>query len=116
MFNCRKNTQLVSENLDRELSLHQRMSMTLHGLMCGACRAYRRQIEAIDALIKQHYQQPTGPHNTQPPTDDGQSGNEQPGDAADSKKSSPTPHGLSQTTRLKLKQLIASAIARHKQK
>ena len=68
MFNCKKNSELVSQSLDRELSMLQRMSMTMHGLMCGACRAYRRQLESLEALIKRHYHQPTDTEKQQDQT------------------------------------------------
>lgn len=103
MFSCRKNTQLISDNLDRKLTRYQRLSMTMHGLMCSVCRTYRRQVEALDVLIKQHYQNPP----VSPPHDPDTSKSSD----ASSKNTSHQP-ALRPTTRQKLKQLIAEAIAR----
>lgn len=50
MLSCREATRLLSEGLDRELPLRQRVSLRLHVMMCSACRAYGRQIEALSQL------------------------------------------------------------------
>ncbi len=44
MFNCKKMTYLVSESLDRKLSLHQRMGMRIHLMMCKFCSRYQEQL------------------------------------------------------------------------
>jgi hypothetical protein len=52
MLNCKETTRLLSEGLDRRLSLWQRMNLGLHVLMCGACSAYRRQIIGLNQLLR----------------------------------------------------------------
>jgi len=44
MFNCKKVTQLLSESLDRNLSLYQRMGMRIHLIMCKFCSRYKEQL------------------------------------------------------------------------
>jgi len=44
MFNCKKVTYLVSESLDRKLSLYQRMGMRIHLMMCKFCSRYQEQL------------------------------------------------------------------------
>jgi hypothetical protein len=44
MFNCKKVTHLVSESLDRKLSLYQRMGMRIHLMMCKFCSRYQEQL------------------------------------------------------------------------
>lgn len=44
MFNCKKVTRLVSESLDRKLSLDQRMGMRIHLMMCKFCSRYQEQL------------------------------------------------------------------------
>lgn len=122
MFNCRKNTKLVSENLDRELSFYQRMSMTMHGLMCGACRAYRRQIEALEALIKRHYQQPTDDahkpreQTTHDPTTGASTTNSSSPDSHNTQAQSTSSHRLSQATRQEIQKIIDTAVDEQKNK
>ena len=55
MLSCREVMRLVSDGLDRELSVRQRIGMRLHALMCRACRRCKRQIETIDLLIGDYY-------------------------------------------------------------
>ena len=55
MRSCKETTQLVSEGLDRELPLMRRMGLRLHALMCRGCSRYKRQVTALDKLIRQHY-------------------------------------------------------------
>jgi len=44
MFNCKKVTRLLSESLDRNLSLYQRMGMRIHLMMCKFCSRYKEQL------------------------------------------------------------------------
>jgi len=44
MFNCKKVTYLVSESLDRKLSLSQRLGMRMHLMMCRFCSRYQAQL------------------------------------------------------------------------
>jgi hypothetical protein len=44
MFNCKKVTQLLSESLDRNLPLYQRMGMRIHLMMCKFCSRYKEQL------------------------------------------------------------------------
>jgi hypothetical protein len=47
MLACREVTRLVSESLDRELSLPQRMSIKMHLMMCKLCSRYNKQLAAL---------------------------------------------------------------------
>lgn len=51
MLSCKQVTRLVSEGLDRDLPLDRRLAVRLHVLLCGACRAYRRQVILLNALV-----------------------------------------------------------------
>ena len=44
MLSCKEVSELVSQSLDRRLSLRERLGVRLHLLMCGMCRRYREQI------------------------------------------------------------------------
>lgn len=44
MRSCREVTQLVSEGLDRELSLGERVAVRAHFLICAGCREFDGQL------------------------------------------------------------------------
>ncbi len=56
MLSCKEVTKLVSDNLDRPLPLWRRLSLRLHIAMCNGCSAYRRQIESLNKLVSNRYQ------------------------------------------------------------
>jgi predicted anti-sigma-YlaC factor YlaD len=55
MLTCKETAQLVSERLDRKLSLWQRINLRLHLMMCGACSAYRRQVETLNRIVRRRF-------------------------------------------------------------
>ncbi len=57
MLTCKEAARLISEGLDRKLSLRQRMSLRLHLIMCGACSAYRRQVETLNRVVRRRFGQ-----------------------------------------------------------
>ncbi|GBH23905.1 zf-HC2 domain-containing protein [Burkholderia vietnamiensis] len=44
---CKDVTRLLSDALDRPLTLHERMRVRMHLPGCSGCRAYRRQIAVL---------------------------------------------------------------------
>lgn len=44
MLSCKEVSRLVSESLDRELPLRQRISLRLHLLLCSLCSRFHRQM------------------------------------------------------------------------
>ncbi len=61
MLNCKQTTKLVSESLDRELSIAERVELWSHLLICSFCRLFRKDTLAIRELIRKT-------SNDQPPT------------------------------------------------
>jgi len=55
MLTCKETARLISEGLDRKLSLWQRMNLRLHLMMCGACSAYRRQVETLNRIVRRRF-------------------------------------------------------------
>jgi hypothetical protein len=47
MLNCKEFSRLVSEELDRSLSLWDRASMAMHRLVCPPCDMIRKQIDIL---------------------------------------------------------------------
>ena len=54
MLSCREVTRLVSESLDRELPLRQRMSTKMHLMMCKLCSRYSKQLAGLREAVRLH--------------------------------------------------------------
>lgn len=44
MLNCRETTELCSQELERHLSLRERVAMKAHLMMCRHCSNFKKQI------------------------------------------------------------------------
>lgn len=55
MFSCRKTMERVSRGLDGELGPFQRMLVRGHTIMCSRCAAVRRQLKALDELVRRRF-------------------------------------------------------------
>ncbi|MEA2067920.1 MAG: zf-HC2 domain-containing protein [Verrucomicrobiota bacterium] len=51
MLTCKEVSELVSESLEHQLSLRQRMGVQLHLMMCSLCRTYKRQTLQLRELL-----------------------------------------------------------------
>ncbi len=47
MKSCKETSQLISESLDRKLSMRERVSVRLHTMRCELCSRYSRQIRFL---------------------------------------------------------------------
>lgn len=54
MLSCEEVTRLVSESLDRELSLRQRVSIKMHLMMCRLCSRYKKQLAGLREAFRLH--------------------------------------------------------------
>jgi len=50
---CKDVSELVSQSLDRKLSLRERITVRLHLMMCDMCTNYRRQILFMHQAVRQ---------------------------------------------------------------
>jgi len=53
MITCKQATQLISEKLDRDLGLWQRLSLKFHLFLCRYCRKYARQLDFLRSVCTQ---------------------------------------------------------------
>jgi hypothetical protein len=51
MLSCRETTQLISESIERKLTLQQRMTVRAHLLMCRVCSRFRKQLLFMEKAI-----------------------------------------------------------------
>lgn len=54
MLSCQRASQLISDGLNRRLSMGERISLRFHTFVCAACRTYRRQLAVIHRAMMQH--------------------------------------------------------------
>lgn len=52
MLSCKDMTKLISDSLDRKITLRQRMELWLHIMMCGMCRRFRSFVLALRRRIR----------------------------------------------------------------
>ena len=44
MLNCKRATELMSQGMDKQQSLSQRMNLRFHLMMCSGCRNFKKQM------------------------------------------------------------------------
>lgn len=54
MKNCKEVTELLSQSIDRRLSLFEWMQLRMHLLMCDACSRFKRQVEFLHAVAREY--------------------------------------------------------------
>jgi len=54
MLNCSEVTNLLSDELERPMSLRERMILKVHLMMCSGCANYRKQMGAIQLAMHQY--------------------------------------------------------------
>ncbi len=50
MMNCQQTTRLLSDALERELSIKERTSLKVHTMMCSGCRNFGKQMGTLRVL------------------------------------------------------------------
>jgi len=54
MFNCKEVSRRVSESMDHDLPVYQRMLIRMHLLMCRYCSRFRRQVMFLRDICRSH--------------------------------------------------------------
>ncbi|HLD09974.1 MAG TPA: zf-HC2 domain-containing protein [Methylophilaceae bacterium] len=47
MLSCKQASQLVSQSLERRLTYRERFGLSLHLMMCDACKLFSRQLRLL---------------------------------------------------------------------
>lgn len=61
LTSCKQAARSLAESLEHPLPLHRRMGLSLHLMMCAACRQYRRQVLGLNRLVRQQVREQAGP-------------------------------------------------------
>lgn len=62
MLSCKEATQLISQGMDRHLTLAERLGLRLHLLICRGCRAteaHLRFLRNASSAWRQHHEAPS---------------------------------------------------------
>jgi len=56
MLSCKQASQLISQSLDRRISLRERISLRLHLVVCDFCRRFNQQLNQMlsAARVQRH--------------------------------------------------------------
>ena len=46
-MNCKQASQVISQSLDRKLSLRERLALKFHLVICKACKQFNQQLIAL---------------------------------------------------------------------
>jgi len=52
MLDCRQASQLISQSLDRSLTLRERFALKLHLFICEFCRQFSQHMQTMRVAIK----------------------------------------------------------------
>ena len=53
MLDCKQASQLISQSLDRSLTLRERLSLKLHLFICEFCKRFSQHMRTICVALKQ---------------------------------------------------------------
>lgn len=54
MYSCKEATQMVIKKEDEKLKFLEMFKLKMHLLMCSACKAFEKQTELINKILKNH--------------------------------------------------------------
>lgn len=52
MLDCKQTSQLISQSLDRKLTLRERFALQLHLIVCKFCKRFSQQLQIIRVSMK----------------------------------------------------------------
>lgn len=61
LTSCKQAARSVAESLEHPLPFHRRMGLSLHLMMCAACRQYRKQVIGLNRLVRRQVREASGP-------------------------------------------------------
>ena len=55
-LSCKEASELLSQSIERRLSLRENLQLRLHLFLCAACAQFRRQMEFLHAAARAYAQ------------------------------------------------------------
>jgi hypothetical protein len=52
MLSCKEASQIISQSLDRQLTMRERFALKLHLLICKYCKQFSQQLQTIRVALK----------------------------------------------------------------
>lgn len=52
MLSCKETSQLLSQSLDRQLTLRERFALQFHLMLCKYCKRFSQQLQIIRVSVK----------------------------------------------------------------
>lgn len=52
MLSCKEASQIISQSLDRQLTMRERFALKLHLLICKYCKQFSQQLQTIRNALK----------------------------------------------------------------
>ena len=52
MLSCKQTSQIISQSLDRPLTMRERFALKLHLLICKYCKRFSQQVQTLRVAIK----------------------------------------------------------------
>ena len=52
MLDCKRTSQLISQSLDRQLTLRERFALKLHLFICKKCTQFSQHLQTLRVAIK----------------------------------------------------------------
>ena len=65
MLRCREMSKLVSESMERDLPLRQRIEVWMHLMMCRLCSGFARQMQLLRRAVRENPER-LGPEESAP--------------------------------------------------
>jgi Putative zinc-finger len=53
MLDCKQTSQLISQSLDRSLTLRERFALQLHLIVCKYCKQFSQHLQTLRVALKQ---------------------------------------------------------------
>ncbi len=53
MLDCKQTSQLISQSLDRNLTLRERFGLQLHLFVCKYCKQFSQHLQTLRVALKQ---------------------------------------------------------------
>lgn len=69
MLSCKQASQLISQSLDRKLSLRERIGVRLHLLICDVCTRFGKQLKLMRLYVQRMREQTEQDETLQIPAD-----------------------------------------------